>query len=380
MAEKLKQADFQAFNKLYNAIQRVNQEERQDAVGLLTPSLLRKHLKSGTPITLPYGRKGHTVTFSQEDLKAFDENLKRAKVRNKSGQAGVPLLQLERASHKDDKRRMREEIRAALLFRVRGNELSFQVSASPQSDRQHHRVRIRLEEWFDQLTEGRTWLSAARTASVGRISFECSCGRHQYWYRYLATVSNCAITPKEKDFPKIRNPKLQGFCCKHVLKALQQLKGGAVHKLLAEEMRKQADAEGYADSGKTKFLNAKELNKMKRARGTAKETEAAKRAYKQFNQARKAFKKKVADKDMKKELDAVKAQLKARKAKEKALKARAQSAERKAQRDAIANRLRGFLDAMDSMDVSREEAVAKFAVKNEMTAEDVAKVVTEYSL
>ena len=32
-------------------------EHRADAVGLLTPALLRKHIKSGTDLVLAYGKK-----------------------------------------------------------------------------------------------------------------------------------------------------------------------------------------------------------------------------------------------------------------------------------------------------------------------------------
>ena len=53
-------------------------EHRADAVGLLTPALLRKHIKSGTDLVLAYGKKGATVSYTVDDLKRFVEARERA--------------------------------------------------------------------------------------------------------------------------------------------------------------------------------------------------------------------------------------------------------------------------------------------------------------
>lgn len=53
-------------------------EHRADAVGLLTPALLREHIKSGTDLVLAYGRKGATVSYTVDDLKRFVEARERA--------------------------------------------------------------------------------------------------------------------------------------------------------------------------------------------------------------------------------------------------------------------------------------------------------------
>jgi predicted protein tyrosine phosphatase len=230
------------------------------------------------------------------------------------------------------------------------------------------------------MTAAQGYTHAAKRAAVGRISFECSCGRHQYWYRYLATVSNCALTPKETDFPKIRNPKLEGFCCKHVLKVFQQLKSPSVHALLAKQMQLQADSAGYTDQASTKFLTAKELQQMKRAKGSEKDSKDAKDAYRQFRKAKTAIGKKVGDKTMRKEYKKLLQNMDARIAENKALKKRAQKAEAKVKREAIVNKMRGFLDAMDSIGVGRDEALVKFADKNGLTGADVEAIAKEYSL
>lgn len=62
-------------------------EHRADAVGLLTPALLRKHIKSGTDLVLAYGKKGATVSYTVDDLKRFVEARERA---DKAFPAGTP--------------------------------------------------------------------------------------------------------------------------------------------------------------------------------------------------------------------------------------------------------------------------------------------------
>lgn len=390
MAEFETTHEYKQFEKLFSAIRSENRAQREDAVGLLTPSILQKYLKSGKTLTLPYGRKGHTVTFTPEDIKSFEQSIKKVKALNRPHIAGLPLLALERASAEDDKMRMRQEIRSANLYKINGNLLTFRVSASGKnSEHKAYQVRIRLEHWHDLMTETKTWIAGARAAAVGNLSFDCTCGRHQYWYRYLATISGCAIAPKEKDFPKIRNPKLVGFCCKHVLKAFQQLKSGSVHNFLAKEMEKQADSIGYVAPGKAKFLNATDLAAMKRARGSNKDLSAARAAYHDFTKARTAFRKKLVEPDVQKKRKAMQEKLKEAENKLKikeaealAHKERAKAAERQLsdakakeeqlKRDALVGQVGMYvMRSMFQEKKSREQAISDFAAQNNLSIKEV---------
>lgn len=382
-------ADFKRFEKVFRSIRSQNAEARKDAVGLLTPSLLQKHIKAGTGITLPYGKKGDTVSFTIDELKSFRQSLQTVKAKNRAGVPGLPLIALEKASSGDDKRLMREQIRSAVLYKISGNMLTFRVSASGQTLAKHYQVRVRLEQWADLMTDSRTWLSGARAAAVGNISFDCGCGRHQFWYRYLATMSNCAVSPKEKDFPKIRNPRLTGFCCKHTLKAFQQLKSGSVHKFLAKEMEKQAEKIGYMTPSSGRVLSKKDLAAMARARGSDKDLAAAKKAYQDFKAARKSFKRKLREpktlskrKEMELKLKESEGKLKAKAAEAKAQKARAQQAEQELRdsrsreqqlkRDALVGQIGMFvMRAQFQQGQSREEAISAFAAQNNLAVKEV---------
>ena len=374
-----KQAEFRQFERMYAQVRKANKEERMNGVGLLTPKLLKEHIDSGTDLVLAYGRKGATVSYTVDDLKRMAESMRRSKANNKASLKGVPLLQLEHNSDPKDVERSKQ-VRAATLYKFSGNTLSFQVTASGKNGKKHHQVRVRLEEWYDHLTDPASWNAAAKAVAVGRISFDCTCGRHQYWYRYLATIGNFALAPLEKDFPKIRNPQLKGCCCKHVLKVLSLLKAGTVHSLIAKELEKQAGAAGYVDKKQARYLTPTELEKAKRARGSVKDTQEAVKAYREFNRAKKAFAKKVGNAEMKQRVKSLENELKVQKAKEKALRARAEAVDRRRKQDAIAHNLLGFLDAMDAMDVPRDVALGKFAAKNNIGREELQSIIEAYKI
>jgi hypothetical protein len=72
--------------------------------------------------------------------------------------------------------------------------------------------------------------SAAKAALLMRrqnVRFDCDCGRHTYWYRYLATIGNYNAGRAESGYPKIRNPNLAGMACKHVLRVMTEIEAGA---------------------------------------------------------------------------------------------------------------------------------------------------------
>ena len=57
----------------------------------------------------------------------------------------------------------------------------------------------------------------------GGRKFDCSCDRHRYFLRYVATIGGFNAGRDETGFPKIRNPGLKGVACKHVLRVMAEL-------------------------------------------------------------------------------------------------------------------------------------------------------------
>lgn len=235
------------------------------------------------------GAKPSGAPFGIEDLKAFDKA--RQKTAKKYGSSkGARLDQLIAASAAVDVRRSNEEIKTARLYKISGNMLFFNVTASGRTpNRSFYQVRVRLEEWMPELTASTRPALAAKKAATGRLSFDCACGRHQFWYRYLATAGGFAVAPYEKDFPKIRNPNLTGCCCKHALKVLQTLKSPTVHAVLAKEMEKQAESAGFAGDARQRFITQDQHDRLQKARPGTVSQNAAAQAYKRYQEAQKAF-------------------------------------------------------------------------------------------
>lgn len=277
---------YQQAHKEALAYRKANAKARRDAVGTLTPTLLNRHLKSRQDLVLAYGRQGLTVTYTLADLQRFAKRI--IDVQKRAGaERGMPMLALENASLPVDRERAKT-VKSATLYRIQnGNELFFHVSGNC---RPHYQVRVRMEEWQRQMQ--RPFVSTekkVRAALTGRLSFDCQCGRHQFWYRYLANIGQYDFTPPvEQAFPKIRNPGLTGCCCKHVLKVLQTMRNTGVVAMLARQMDRQGELVGYGKA-ETQNLTQSELDAVARAKGTAMPMHEARRALSGFFQKARSF-------------------------------------------------------------------------------------------
>jgi len=56
------------------------------------------------------------------------------------------------------------------------------------------------------------------------IKFECSCGRHSYWFRYIATKVNASLGLQEHRFPQRNNKELKGLLCKHMIRTIDVIR------------------------------------------------------------------------------------------------------------------------------------------------------------
>ncbi len=370
------QKEFKAFERLFNKIRSAKASSRREGQRTLTPALMRKHLASGAPLSLIYGVNADGTPFTTDDLKRFDKRAQAVRGKYKMTGQGVPAYQLIAASRAVDIERSKKEIRNATFYRIfnskSGVVLHFRVSASQQSKFQHHQVRVRLEEWTDWLTSTKSFNKAAKKTLNGRISFDCDCGRHQFWYRYVATIGGFALRPLENAYPKIRNPRLTGACCKHVLKALATLRTPVVQRIVSDEMKKTADKIGFGDDNSvaTRFLKGKELKKATRAGSAARSVsqKEAREAFKIYQGAKKGIRKKMSEK---KSVDALE-KLKLEKAVYKQIAKKAQR-----EKDALSqNLLREKLNSSLLMAVYRdkipkEQAMKAFAKEHQLPMKEV---------
>lgn len=283
---------FQDFERLARQEGREAVAARKEATGLLTPAMLeeyadKKKLTYKKALVLAYGKTG-TVTYSPKQLHAFLEAREKRSKQFKKDSPGIPYSQLLRASRPEDKQRAKT-VRSATLYQRKGNILFFRVAGNSKP---YYRVQIRLEGWNEAVGKADNALVATQRVTSGLISIECACGRHQFWYRYLTTLGNFAIEPLEYDYPKIRNPKLTGCCCKHILKVLNELKTNRVQFILSKELDKERKKIGFRGESVKRVLSKKDLQIA-----TSKQlSKSASRAFKKY----------------KVEADKIKAELKAR--------------------------------------------------------------------
>lgn len=269
------------FDKLAKELRKQIKEVRKGGVGIMTPGMINRHLHSGQELVLQYGKQGHTLTYTLADLKAFADSIRTASKKFRQDTRGVPLLQLESASLPQDRERARQ-VKGARLYKLNQGLLFFSVTGKEQP---FYQVRIRLEDW-PKAVAGDVWanpLSAAKAVAMGKLSIDCQCGRHQYWYRYLANIGGYDVNPpKELGYPKIRNPRLTGCCCKHVLKVLGLLKSNTIHTVLAKHIEKARDNPAFASS-RAKFLTDEELKKLRNVKGVfSRSPKEARKALREF--------------------------------------------------------------------------------------------------
>jgi hypothetical protein len=148
-----------------------------------------------------------------------------------------------------DKKRANEQIRTSVPVGVKADVLHFITNAGPDSDAVRHHVHV---EFLDMTAIAaqpeRDARKLGKAVANGRLAFDCDCGRHRFWYRYMATIGKYNYGRNEEGFPKIRNPELHGVACKHVLRTMHNIqKDPNIHKKLYTQVAKLREKRDKAD-------------------------------------------------------------------------------------------------------------------------------------
>ena len=190
---------------------------------------------------------GQSRPLTVEDLDQFRGNMKRAindfgapanggilpqQILNLA--SGKPLLYLgSKGMHdaKSDLDKARHEIATAMPVSALNDTIRFVTPSGVDSKRSRHVVVVKLMAWNVALGK----VAQVNYKSKGKIRqiadwlrkqpvcFDCDCERHRYFFRYVATIGGFNAGRREDGYPKIRNPKLRGVACKHVLRVMTEL-------------------------------------------------------------------------------------------------------------------------------------------------------------
>lgn len=197
--------------------------------------------------------------ITTNDLAQFRHNMRMAQ-KNFSGDGITARQVIDLASSKPmpgvgsdtDIDRAKKQITMAVPVSAVNNEIRFITNAGPDSDVNRHHVLVRFNAFA--LAANKLMASTAKerkdpkqTANWLRkqkLAFDCDCGRHRYWFRYISTIGNFNAGRKELGFPKIRNPNLKGVACKHVLRVMSEVESStSVLNFLAKHMEKLRDSQ-----------------------------------------------------------------------------------------------------------------------------------------
>jgi len=295
------------FSRVFDQIDKDRRKSRRIARRTLNPLTLKNKALDDI---IALGKKKSGTFFTKEDLKGFEANRAGARQQFNSSQAGITYAQLVAGSQQIDIKRANNRvddgsgIKRATPTTLKHNVLTVSVEASAASLDKHHRVKFRFEEW-DQLIEEITDAkdSAAKIAKrlcAGRVSFDCDCGRHQYWYRYIATAGNFALAPpKEYAYPKEKNPNLKGVACKHVIHAFTRLQSASWQVRIGQALHKSASNNAYGDDPRktTEHFTDADKAKFNRNRSSQTNVAAVKREHEKYQKRMGALAKRLNNDD-----------------------------------------------------------------------------------
>lgn len=231
---------------------------RQAASTILNPSEVSGDYDAGR--LLQTSLRGEIRNLTLDDLRAFQQNVQRLNQKFKGGITAQGVIDLSLAA---DRERANKEIRMSVPASIQGGKVHFITNAGPNSDASRHHVHVRFLD-FDAAVGAspNDPKKLGKLVAGGRLEFDCDCGRHTFWYRYMATIGKYNTGRNETGFPKIRNPKLAGVACKHVLRTMHiVLKDSAVQLKIAGAVLKARDVldRSQIKAEKTKVAELRQL-------------------------------------------------------------------------------------------------------------------------
>lgn len=192
--------------------------QRQRASRTLSPNEVSGDYDAGRLLSTTLG--GESRALTHDDLRVFRQNVATLGKQFKGGVTAKSVIDM---SLRIDRERADKQIRTAVPVQSMGGKIHFITNASKGSNVTRHHVHIDLMNFSAAVSSPGKPADMVKLLTGGALKFDCDCGRHTYWYRYIATVGRFNAGRDEPAFPKIRNPTLTGIACKHVLRVMQQI-------------------------------------------------------------------------------------------------------------------------------------------------------------
>lgn len=196
--------------------QKEEAEQRARASTILDPLDVAGEYDASRLLMTTLGGKPRPITL--DDLRQFAHLARKLGKRFKGGITARGVIEHSRP---EDRERSNAQIRTAVVMRAQAGVLHFVTNAGPDSDAQRHHVNVEFPAFKAYSASPMQAAKLAKPMLEGPLRFECDCGRHRYWYRFIATKGGYGYGRPETGYPKIRNPNLVGVACKHALRVMQ---------------------------------------------------------------------------------------------------------------------------------------------------------------
>lgn len=214
---------------------------------------------------------GQLRIITGSDLIAFRANKERVKERYTGGITPKGVIHFALPTRRA---RAREEIHMAVAVQgntnTQGAVVRFITNAGPDCalPNARHHVTVFFRDFFPAKSMEANAKQAAKWLVKRPIKFDCECEDHRYRFRYIASIGEFNWGRKEDGYPKIRNPRLEGVACKHVVRVMQQIDNSSIVLNFLTKMldkSRKNDASGKA-AAQTTQKQAEKIAKRQLAR------------------------------------------------------------------------------------------------------------------
>jgi hypothetical protein len=236
--------------------------------------------------------KGESRNITVEDLAAFKQNLKTAQSKFKKSIKGIKPQQVIDLSLAIDRERANQQIKMAVPTMATKGLVRYITNASKESKDLRHHVLIDFLAFESAAGGTKSPTQAANWLRQQPIAFDCDCGRHTFWYRYISTIGNFNAGRAETGYPKVRNPNLSGVGCKHILRVMAEISsGGTTLGFLTKQIEKaRGNDSGNAVRKKTQAEIKADLDRLEKQKHRVVKTSDVRASDRQARANREAIK------------------------------------------------------------------------------------------
>lgn len=214
-----------AFPRVGNAVQALNAQRyreldsRRQARTILHPEEVERGVSPARLLSTTLG--GVLRPIGPVELAAFRKSVAELGDRVRGGITASEALGLSRAVDVD---RAKAEIRYSLPVRLQAGKLHLVTDSGPKSKVSRHHVNVEFTGYSAALARPGSASQAAQwLVKSGTLRLECDCSHFRFTLRYVATAGGWVAGRAEHGFPKLKNPALDGACCKHLTRVMVDL-------------------------------------------------------------------------------------------------------------------------------------------------------------